>query len=103
MDGDQTDVPVAQFGANAAHSLAALVQRNVFVFRHQQGSVEVLGLKGGHDSPGDFPVVGPLEETAVGVSKIAKIDGTRKMGSPPKVGGEVSTLILSLAALLCRV
>ena len=65
VDGDQADVPAAQFGANAVHSLAALGQRNVFVFRNQQGSVEVLGLKGGHDSPGYFPVVGPFEETAV--------------------------------------
>ena len=65
MDGDQADVPAAQFGANAAHSLAALGQRNVLVFRNQKGSVEVLGLKGGHDSPGDFPVVGPFEEAAV--------------------------------------
>lgn len=65
VDGDQADVPAAQFGANAVHSLAALGQRDVFVLRNQEGSVEVLGLKGGHDSPGYFPVVGPFEETAV--------------------------------------
>lgn len=65
VDGDQADVQAAQFGANAVDSAAALCQRNVFVFRNQEGSVEVLGLKGGHDSPGDFPVVGPFEETAV--------------------------------------
>ena len=65
VNGNQADVSAAQFGANAAHSLAALGQRNVIVFRNQQGSVEILGLKGGHDSPGDFPVVGPFEETAV--------------------------------------
>ena len=66
VDGDQADVPAAQLGANAVDSAAALGERDVFVFRNQQGSVEVLGLKGGHDSPGNFPVVGPLEETAVG-------------------------------------
>ncbi len=65
VDGNQTDVPAVQLGANAVHSLTALGEGNVFVFWNQQGSVEVLGLKGGHDSPGDFPVVGPLEETAV--------------------------------------
>ena len=65
VDGDQADVQAAQFGANAVDSVAALGQRNVFVFRNQEGSVEVLGLKGGHDSPGNFPVVGPLEKTAV--------------------------------------
>ena len=65
VDGNQADVPAAQFGANAVDSAAALGQRNVFVFRNQEGRVEVLGLKGGHDSPGNFPVVGPLEETAV--------------------------------------
>lgn len=65
VDGDQTDVQAAQFGANAVDSAAALGQRQVFVFRNKEGSVEVLGLKGGHDSPGNFPVVGPLEETAV--------------------------------------
>ena len=58
VDGDQADVQAAQFGANAVDSAAALGQRNVFVFRNQEGSVEVLGLKGGHDSPGNFPVVG---------------------------------------------
>ena len=65
VDGDHADVPAAQFGANAVDSATALSQRNVFIFRNQQGSVEVLGLKGGHDSPGNFPVVGPFEETAV--------------------------------------
>ena len=68
MDRNQADVPAAQLGANAVDSAAALGERDVFVFRNQQGSVEVLGLKGGHDSPGDFPVVGPLEETAVRAS-----------------------------------
>ena len=65
VDGNQTDVPAVQLGANAVHSLTALGEGNVFVFWNQQGSVEVLGLKGGHDSPGDFPVVGPFEETAI--------------------------------------
>lgn len=65
VDGNQADVPAVQFGANTVDSAAALGQRNVFVFRNQEGSVEVLGLKGGHDSPGNFPVVGPFEETAV--------------------------------------
>ena len=65
VDGDQADVQAAQFGANAVDSATALNQRNVFIFWNQEGSVEVLGLKGGHDSPGDFPVVDPFEETAI--------------------------------------
>ena len=35
VDGNETDVPAAQLGANAVDSLAALGQRNVFVFRNQ--------------------------------------------------------------------
>ncbi len=65
VDGNETDVPAAQFGANAVDSAAALGQRNVFVFRNQQGSVEVFGLEGGHNSAGDFAVVRPFKETAV--------------------------------------
>ena len=65
MDGNETDVPAAQLGANAVDSLTALGQRNVFVFRNQQGSVEVFGLEGGHNSAGDFAVVRPFKETAV--------------------------------------
>ena len=65
VDGNQADVPAAQLGANAVDSFAALGQRDVFVFRDQQGSVEVFGLEGGHNSPGDFAVVRPFKETAV--------------------------------------
>ena len=35
VDGNETDVPAAQLGANAVDSLAALGQRNVLVFRNQ--------------------------------------------------------------------
>lgn len=65
VDGNETDVPAAKLGANAVDSAAALGQRNVFVFWDQQGSVEVFGLEGGHNSAGDFAVVGPFKETAV--------------------------------------
>ena len=65
VDGNETDVPAAQLGANAVDSLAALGQRDVFVFWDQQGSVEVFGLEGGHNTAGDFTVVGPFKETAV--------------------------------------
>ena len=65
VDGNQTDVPAAQLGANAVDSLAAFGQGDVFVFRDQQGSVEVFGLEGGHNSAGDFAVVRPFKETAV--------------------------------------
>ena len=65
VDGNETDIPAAQLGANAVDSAAALGERNVFVFRNQQGSVEVFGLEGGHNTAGNFPVVGPFKETAV--------------------------------------
>lgn len=65
VDGNQADVPAAQLGANAVDSAAALGERNVFGFWDQQGSVEVFGLEGGHNTPGDFPVVRPFKETAV--------------------------------------
>jgi len=65
VDGNETDVPAAQLGANTVNSLAALSQRNVFVFRDQQGSVEVFGLEGGHNAACNFAVVGPFKETAV--------------------------------------
>ena len=65
VDGNETDVPAAQLGANAVDSAAALGERNVFGFRDQQGSVEVFGLEGGHNTPGDFPVVRPFKEAAV--------------------------------------
>ena len=65
VDGNETDVPAAQLGANAVDSLAAFGQGDVFVFRDQQGSVEVFGLEGGHNSAGDFAVVRPFKETAV--------------------------------------
>ena len=35
VDRNETDVPAAQLGANAVDSLAALGQRDVFVFRDQ--------------------------------------------------------------------
>ena len=65
MDGNEANVPASQLGANAVDSLAALGERNVFVFRDQQGSVEVFGLEGGHNTAGDFAVVRPFKETAV--------------------------------------
>ena len=65
VDGDQADVPAAQFGANAVDSLAALGQRNVFVFWNQEFGIETEGGEGSHDTSGDFPVVRPFEEAAV--------------------------------------
>ena len=65
VDGNEANVPASQLGANAVDSLAALGERNVFVFRDQQGSVEVFGLEGGHNKAGDFAVVRPFKETAV--------------------------------------
>ena len=65
VDGNEANVPASQLGANAVDSLAALGERNVFVFRDQQGSVEVFGLEGGHNTAGDFAVVRPFKETAV--------------------------------------
>jgi len=65
VDGNETDVAAAQLGANAVDSAAALGERNVFVFRNQQGSVEVFGLEGGHNAARNFAVVRPFKETAV--------------------------------------
>ena len=65
VDGDETDVPAAKLGANAVDSFAALGQRDVFVFRDKQGSVEVFGLEGGHNTACNFTVVRPFKETAV--------------------------------------
>ena len=68
VDGDQADVPAAQFGANAVDSAAALGERNVFVFRNQELGINTEGEEGGHNPTGDFAVVRPFEETAVGTS-----------------------------------
>ena len=65
VDGNEADVLAAQLGANAIDSLAALGQRNVFIFRNQQGSIEVFRLEGGHNAASDFAVVRPFKETAV--------------------------------------
>ena len=65
VDGNETDVPAAQLGANAVDSAAALGERDVFVFRNQQGRVEATALEFIIDTAGDFAVVGPFKETAV--------------------------------------
>ena len=68
VDGDQTDVSAAQLGANAVDSAAALGERDVFVFRNQQGRVVATALEFIIDTAGDFARVGPFKETAVGAS-----------------------------------
>ena len=65
VDGNQADVPAAQLGANAVDSAAAFGERDVFVFRNQQGRVEAAPLEFCVYTPGDFPVVRPFKETAV--------------------------------------
>ena len=68
VDGGQADVPAAQFGANAVHPPAALIERNVFLFRNQLGSIVMLSLEFGHHTPSDFTRVRPFKETAVRAS-----------------------------------
>ena len=65
VDADETDVPVAQLRAMAVDPAAALGERNIFVFRNQELGIEPERGEGGHNTPGDFPVERPLEETAV--------------------------------------
>ena len=65
MDGNQTDVPSAQLGANAVDSAAAFGERNVFGFWDQEFRIETKGGEGVHNTSGNFPVVRPFEETAI--------------------------------------
>ena len=65
VDADETDVPAAQLRAKEVDPAAALGERNIFVFRNQEFGIEPERGEGGHNTPGDFPVVRPLEETAV--------------------------------------
>ena len=65
VDGNQADVPAAQLGANAVDSAAAFGERDVFVFRNQQGRVVATALELIIDTSGDFAIVGPFKETAV--------------------------------------
>lgn len=66
VNGYQTDVHLAQLGADAVDPPAALFERDVFVFRNKQISIKVETPETRHDTGGDFAVVGPLEDTAVG-------------------------------------
>ena len=68
VDAHQADIPAAQLGANAVHPPAAFVERDVFLFRNQQGSIVMLSLEFGHHTPGDFTRVRPFKETAVRAS-----------------------------------
>ena len=68
VDADETDVPAAQLRAKAVDPAAALGERNIFVFRNQEFGIEPERGEGGHNTPGDFPVVRPLKETAVRAS-----------------------------------
>ena len=66
MNGYQADVRLAQLGADAVDPPAALFERDVFVFRNEQICIKVEIPEARHDTGGDFAVVGPLEDTAVG-------------------------------------
>lgn len=68
VDGDQADVPAAQLGANAVDSAAALGERDVIVFRNQQGRVVATALEFIIYTAGNLARVGPFKETAVGRS-----------------------------------
>ena len=66
MNGHQADIRLAQLGAYTVDPPAALFERDVFVFRNEQICIKVEIPETRHDSGGDFAVVGPLEDTAVG-------------------------------------
>ena len=65
VDGNQTDVALAQLQAKPVDSPAAFIKRNVFILRNQQFCIESEGGEGGYNTPGDFAVVRPFKETAV--------------------------------------
>ena len=65
VDGYQADVALAQLQAKPVDSTAAFIKRNVFILRNQQFCIETEGGEGGHNTAGDFAVVGPFKETAV--------------------------------------
>lgn len=68
VDGDQSDVARSQLRAKEVDPAAALGKKNVFVFRNQEFGINTEGEEGGHNPAGDFAVVRPFEETAVGTS-----------------------------------
>ena len=68
VDGNQTDVALAQLQAKPVDSPAAFIKRNVFVFRNQKFRIETEGGEGVHNMPGNFAVVRPFKETAVRTS-----------------------------------
>ena len=68
VDGNKTNVPASQFGANEVDSLAALRQGNVFVFWNQEFGIKTEGGETGHNTAGNLPVVGPFKETTVRTS-----------------------------------
>ena len=65
VDGNQTDVALAQLQAKPVYSPAAFIKRNVFVFRNQEFRIKTEGGETGHHAPGNFTVVRPFKETAV--------------------------------------
>lgn len=65
VDGNETDVPAAQLGANAVDSAAALGERNVFGFWDQQGREVAPLLEFCVHTAGNLSIVRPFKETAV--------------------------------------
>lgn len=80
VNGDKADILPSNLFAEAVDTAATLVEGDAILFWYEKGSEEMFSLESGHDTGGDFTVVGIFQKTTVrgtlarGLDPVAIVD-----------------------------
>lgn len=80
VNGDKADILPSNLLAEAVDTAATLGEGDVILFWYEEGGEEMFSLESGHDTGGDFTVVGVFQKTAVmgtlawGLGPVAIVD-----------------------------